>query len=578
MTGRGTSKAAVMLGLAALAGIADAAPQRRGQGARRARPPAARPAPEPAAVVLDADGLPSFAGTAAPLAPAEQRLPIRALEGRVQAMLTAHCPAQPIDGADRARLVGFDTGFAGDLAAADATTRQVALEAYRRCIDRAIAAIQASPNYVIRNPREAACVECPVLLSDLAVQAPRLRVLKGLTYLAPAHMADQNPKAALETLRQGVADFGAVQASFQQQAQVAFDAKRRIVQQGRHEAEQQATTRGKGAALGALLGAVQGIVRGQGAGQALQGAGGTARQQFGQIGKELVDRERQVAQQQSAINANRRGMFVAPPLGNWSDDGIRVTLPRVVASVSQGGTAVNAPGFGALTATFHAYRVVRLMLRLDAKTSEVCTGSIVGPRLILTNRHCATTQNGEGAVLAPNAFTVEWRYAVAGDTDMRTGVTTSRVAKVVTTSLAERLSPRSINDWAFLVTREKVGADGWLRLADPVRVARAGEFRIALAGYSADLNQGSEITMDWGCRARWLDNSIFHRCHMWSGASGSPIVAVDGAFARDEIVGVNAADYGDLQSGSQEGLRVGPASAEMYATWLRLRAEQRGDE
>ncbi|WP_425231198.1 hypothetical protein [Sphingomonas sp.] len=84
--------------------------------------------------------------------------------------------------------------------------------------------------------------------------------------------------------------------------------------------------------------------------------------------------------------------------------------------------------------------------------------------------------------------------------------------------------------------------------------------------------------MDWGCRARWLNNSIFHRCHMWSGASGSPIVAVDGAFARDEIVGVNAADYGHLNSGSDEGLRVGPASDELYRTWLRLREEQRGDE
>ncbi len=450
MTGR-YALAAMMLSWAAMA---NAAPARH---ARPVRPAAAQPPGAPRAPLLSADGLPTFAEAPAPLAPAEQRGPLRALESQVQASLAAHCPAQAIASTDRPRLVAFDGAFAAELGpAANAAARRIGLEAYRRCIDRAIAAIQASPNYVIRNPQDAACVRCQVYLSDLALQVPRLRVLKGLTWLAPAHMADQDPHQALDTLRQSVMDFSTVQTAFQQQAQAAFDRKRQIVQQGRQDAEHQAATRGRGAALTGLLGAGLGLMRGQGAGQSLREAGG----QLGQVGRDLANSERQVAMQQSAIDSNKRGMFGAAAYGNWSDDGIRVTLPRVTAAAVQGGEAATAAPFGALASTFHAGRIVRILLRTGRDDLTACTGSIVGPKLILTNRHCVTTEHGEGAVLAPGAFTIEYRAASANDTTMQTAVTTSHVARVVTTDLAQHLSDTSINDWALLVTREKVGGGG----------------------------------------------------------------------------------------------------------------------
>lgn len=579
---RGVTTAALLLAL--VAAPVDGAPGQRarsGRGTRAAVAP--RPsAPVPRGPAVDVNGLLTFAETPAPFARGEYDGP-QPSEPQVQALLAANCPAQLItqqysNREDRAWLVDFDQAFAPSVRAADPGLRQSGEEAYRRCLDRAIQAVQTSRSYVVRNPDDKDCIDCTVKFSDLALQVPRLRILKGLTYLAPGRMADQDPARALAAMREGVAAFAKVQSDFQFEAEMAFDAKRRAVRQEQRAAEERAMAQTKGAAIGSLLGAGLGMAMGLGAQQSFQMADTSMRQRFGEINSELAVREQAVSAKQQVVNANREGMFAAPAYGKWSDDGIRVTLPIVKAGVGSNGKAVWGELLGAMTGAFHTDNIMHLSAQENSRQGWGCTGAAVGPRLVLTNRHCAVTNDGNGVVLPPGNITLAWKTVVAGAAGMRTANDVVHVTAIYTSDLAQPLTLASQNDWALLVTRENVGGSHWLELADPARVARAGEMRVAVAGYSGDLNGGSEITMDWGCRARWHNGSLFHLCHMWHGASGSPIVAVDGAFDRQTIVGVNSAYYGEMKSGSDPGLRVGAASDALYRTYIELREQQRGEE
>jgi hypothetical protein len=122
-----------------------------------------------------------------------------------------------------------------------------------------------------------------------------------------------------------------------------------------------------------------------------------------------------------------------------------------------------------------------------------------------------------------------------------------------------------------------------LTLVDPAERAKHPNLRIAVAGYSDDLNSGSEITMDWGCRAQWLPSGqIAHRCRTFHDSSGSPIVVVDGGFGRRSVIGVNAAtslsDFattgGQVTDEVYAGApKIGTGSAEMSATYQVIKRQ-----
>jgi len=126
-------------------------------------------------------------------------------------------------------------------------------------------------------------------------------------------------------------------------------------------------------------------------------------------------------------------------------------------------------------------------------------------------------------------------------------------------------------DWALLVL-DKAFFEGGLDLVSPAELARHPKFRIAFAGYSSDLNDGDQVTMDWGCLGEWDDGLIRHLCRTFSGASGSPIVAVDGSFGRHKVLGVHAASYRDPNDPAA-GLKSGAASQQLYDTWQDMKAE-----
>ena len=301
-------------------------------------------------------------------------------------------------------------------------------------------------------------------------------------------------------------------------------------------------------------------------------------QSFAQISTALTSVQERIAAQREAVDATSANMFSAPGDGRWSDDGIRVTLPRLVTGQYVSGRRITVEPTGALIDLLHVNELVRLQIDLGDGRAASCTGSLVGSRLVLTNRHCVEDEGG--GRFDPSQLTVRYAFHGATDVGLTTRASTFAVQQVVTSDGS--LDSTSLNDWAFLILSKRATST-WLDVADPRQRTAQSTLRIAVAGYSSDLNKGSEITMDWGCRARWLPSgSITHRCRTFPGASGSPIVSVDGAFGRREVIGVHAAGARAIDAAtgatraSASAEKYGTGSDEMYATYRDLK-RQLGD-
>ena len=89
-------------------------------------------------------------------------------------------------------------------------------------------------------------------------------------------------------------------------------------------------------------------------------------------------------------------------------------------------------------------------------------------------------------------------------------------------------------------------------------VYRGGELvgdRLVVAGYSGDLNNGSLITMDYGCPLMRTGDWIDYKCATFHGASGSPILLANGPYRLTHVVGVNSCGSGRTEQ-SWQGYRT----------------------
>jgi V8-like Glu-specific endopeptidase len=187
--------------------------------------------------------------------------------------------------------------------------------------------------------------------------------------------------------------------------------------------------------------------------------------------------------------------------------------------------------------------------RINGTTAEgknyICTGTLIAPDVVLTNAHCAvdikTNELSQQITFEPNLI----NGRVRDDTDV------ANVIKVFPGSDFSDLSqlPHP-DDWALLKLDKSLGQTygtiAWTPV--PIDILASNPERLALIGYSFDVDNGDTASVHMGCSILSEQNSVFyHDCDMQAGSSGGPILGQIDDEIR--IVAVNSTEEFERQTG-----------------------------
>lgn len=202
-------------------------------------------------------------------------------------------------------------------------------------------------------------------------------------------------------------------------------------------------------------------------------------------------------------------------------------------------------------------------LRYDGDAG--CTGTLIGPALVLTAAHCVT-DTGESLNLPTSFVAGLSRGNSAGEANVLGAV----FAPDYTDETFD-VGGGNGNDWAFVMLDRDLGSEvGFLEIheltaANLSQIGRSGLI-VNQAGYSWDT--GENMSGNQGCRIveAFEDNSIIHECDTAKGDSGSPfLLNVDGTW---KIVAVDSQFFGatsDKTPFSQVNLAVDSRAFAVFA-------------
>ncbi len=188
---------------------------------------------------------------------------------------------------------------------------------------------------------------------------------------------------------------------------------------------------------------------------------------------------------------------------------------------------------------------LKLIVRVVSNAGR-CTGSFVGPRLVLTNAHCVTDKNGKAVtglrvsrdyLFATEDFSVKNWWTVSGEGGL--------------------WDQKFTDDWALIELNEnRFDSDQFFRVPNSIMDKEFTNLILMVAGYSGDINQGRFLTMDIGCLPKELTaEKLYYDCSTYKGSSGAPILSSQDV---GTIVALNACSAREQKNTATErGLKCG---------------------
>lgn len=184
----------------------------------------------------------------------------------------------------------------------------------------------------------------------------------------------------------------------------------------------------------------------------------------------------------------------------------------------------------------------RIEVPIDDKSMKICTGTLIGKNVVVTNAHCVLDEKTKQVTTNK----IRFRPNLINGQAPAAGFAT----KVVLGTIDPQRDRG--NDWAFLILDRPLGETySWMKFV-------VGDFadldslkdEIILAGYSSDFpkEKPSETAgVHKGCSIRGFGSqlgTVSHDCDMMAGASGGPmfVVSQDGSKVSAIIVALNAAE------------------------------------